>query len=154
MKYLLAIDIQKEFTKGEAGEKIYQNCLKFIADAKSNGYDEVIAAVYKQSEGFGNMDKLLDWHEMHEIAPLEFEPDRVCMHSGYQMRAFPDIHKNDEVHIIGFDTDACVLAACFDVFEIQCDMKILTDYIYSSGGLEMHMAGLKVLRRQFRKALV
>ena len=153
MKYLFVVDVQKEFVKDEIGQRIYKNCLRYIASAKSRGYERVIAAVYKNATNFANMDRLVEWQEMMNIKGIEFAADEMLFHSGYSIKDYPRFMKQDKVDVIGFDTDACVLATCFDLFNIGCNLRILINGCWSSGGAEMHEAGLKVMRRQFNKAV-
>lgn len=153
-KYLFVVDVQKEFVKDKMGEKVYQKCLQYI-DAHRHEYDAVIAAVYiNDPTKFANMNRLLNWNDCKKIENLEFIPDGTFMHSGYSIKEYPSVTKLDCIDIIGFDTDACVLSACFDIFNLGCNMRILSEYIWSSGGKKMHEAGIAVMRRQFGKALI
>lgn len=154
MKYLLVVDVQKEFVKDRQGQKIYDKCLSYIASAHDNGYNAVIAAVYKADGEFVNMKRLVKWDDMHRIENLDFIPDQMCMHSGYSISDYPYVTHLDQIDIIGFDTDACVLSACFHVFDMGCNMRILTDLMWSSGGKKMHEAAIAIMERQFGKAVV
>lgn len=151
-KYLLVVDVQKEFVKDKQGMKIYQKCLDYIAMAHDN-YNAVIAAVYVNRDN-PNMQRLVEWDECKQIDMLEFIPDAQFVHSGYSIKEYPYVQRTDTVDIIGFDTDACVLSACFHVFDLGCDMHILTNLMWSSGGKKMHEAGLAIMHRQFGKAVM
>lgn len=150
MEYILAVDIQKEFVKDRQGEKIYKKCIEFL---KAEGaYFTVVAPIYINKKN-PNMGRLLDWREMREIEPLEFTPDFTVAHSGYAIEEYPSFCPGDKVHVIGFDTDACVLSACFDLFNKGVDFDIWLDMVWSSGGKKMHEAGLTVMERQFGRAV-
>lgn len=154
MKYLLVVDLQKEFVKDRKGKAVYDRCLQFISDSQKD-YDVVIAAVYRNDiDGNVNMERLLEWSECKNIAPIEFVPNSSYVHSGYSIREYPYVTKYDSFDIIGFDTDACVLSAAFDVFNMGCNMRILSDLCWSSGGKKMHDAGITIMKRQFGKAVV
>ena len=153
MRYLLVVDVQKEFVKDEIGKRIYKNCVRYVQQAKAKGYDRVLAAVYKNSEKFQNMDRLVQWSDMMNIQGIEFAADDVFTHSGYSIMRYPRLTQLDRVDVIGFDTDACVLSACFDLFNIGCNLRIIVSGCWSSGGEKMHEAGLMVMRRQFGKAV-
>ena len=58
---------------------------------------------------------------------------------------------SDKVYIVGFDTDGCVLATVFDLFEDGIRPIILADYCASTGGDEYNNAGIKVLQRLIGK---
>ena len=153
MRYLLVVDLQREFVKDETGRRVYNNCLRYVQSAKSRGYEYVLAVVYQNSEKFANMDRLVEWNEMMKIRGIEFQADEVVFHSGYSISQYPRFTQQDRVDVLGLDTDACVLATCFDLFTRGCNMRILVNGCWSSGGAEMHEAGLKVMKRQFGKAV-
>ena len=154
MRYLLVVDLQKEFVKDRKGKAIYDKCLKFISNRR-NEYDIVIAAVYRNdSDVNSNMGRLLNWTECKDVVPLEFIPDSSYIHTGYAIKEYPYVTSNDIIDIIGFDTDACVLAAAFDVFDLGCNMRVLTELCWSSGGRRMHDAGIAIMKRQFGKAVI
>ena len=152
MNILLAVDVQKEFVKDKVGQRIYDKCIDFIG-AHAHDYNYVLAAVY-QNEDNPNMQRLVNYNECKDITPLEFMPDQVCYHSGYSITQYPVLTPVDTIDIIGFDTDACVLSAAFHVFDIGCNMRLLTDFMWSSGGKKYHEAGLTVMKRQFGKAVI
>ena len=150
MDYLFFVDVQPEFAKDSYGKKVYQRLLKF--EQKMLPYFTVIAPVYKNKTN-PNMHRLLQWSEMQDIANLQFKAHYVYEHSGYAIREYPKFRPNDKVVIVGFDTDACVLATCFDLFDLGVNFQILADGCWSSGGRSMHKYGLAVMRRQFGRAL-
>ena len=151
MKYLYVIDLQREFIKDRQGQKIYDNCLKYIANSFRK-YDAIVAAVYYNDGNVNMLDKV-KWDKMQDdIAPLDFSADKQLFHSGYAPTEYP-FKPGDIVDVIGFDTDACVLNECFDLFNKNIDFRILVNGCWSSGGKHMHKAGLLVMRRQFNKAV-
>lgn len=150
MIYVLAVDIQPEFVRGFEGKAVYSRLLDFISRAHIMGYT-VIAPVY-QNKSNPNMNRLVGWNEMQQIRNLEFKPDYIYLHSGYSIREYPEFNPNDFVIVVGFDTDACVLSACFDLFNLGVNFTIIEDGCFSSGGRDMHNAGCKVMKRQFGKA--
>ena len=152
MKYLLVVDLQKEFVRDRQGQKVYDKCLQFIEDHRHE-YQAVLACVYI-NQGNPNMNRLVGWNEVKNPASLDFVPDATYMHAGYSIKEYPYVKPSDTIDIIGFDTDACVLCAAFDVFNLGCDMRILAEYCWSSGGKRMHEAGLRVMERQFGKAVI
>lgn len=150
-KYLLVIDLQREFVKDRQGEKVYQKCLNYIARMR-DGYTAVIAAVYINKDN-PNMQRYLDYTDVQRPEMLDFIPDAQHYHSGYSIKEYPYVQRTDMVDIIGFDTDACVLSAAFDIFNMGVGMHLLMDGIWSSGGKKAHEAGLFVMRRQFGSAV-
>lgn len=152
MKILLVVDLQIEFVKDPHGKMIYEKCLNFINTNRTR-YDKVYAAYYR-NQGNENMLRYVRWNEMSEtIQPLDFQADRLFPHSGYAVTEYPFEPGSDFVDVIGFDTDACVMNACFDLFNRNIAFRILADGCWSSGGEKYHQIGLEVMRRQFRDAL-
>lgn len=150
MEYILAVDLQPEFVKDREGKKVYDKCLDFLK--REGSFYTVIAPVY-QNKTNPNMGRLLNWREMREITPIEFSPDFAVIHSGYSIKDYPTFARDDIIHVIGFDTDACVLSACFDLFNLGACFDIWTDMCWSSGGKKLHEAGLTIMRRQFGAAV-
>lgn len=151
-RYLYAVDLQREFVKDKQGQKVYDKCIDYIQSYYS-AYDAVLAAIYVNSNVNLNMARLVEWDECKNPKALEFPANWVAQHDGYSVGVYPNLTPYDTVDVIGFDTDACVLSACFDLFNIGCNFRIIIDGCWSSGGKKMHEAGLMVMRRQFRKAV-
>lgn len=150
MIYVLAVDIQREFVKGFEGKAVYERLMDFISRAHLMDYT-IIAPVY-QNKNNPNMNRLVGWNEMKKIQAIEFKADYVYLHSGYSIKEYPDFNPRDFVIVVGFDTDACVLSACFDLFNLGVNFTIIEDGCFSSGGRDMHKAGCKIMKRQFGKA--
>lgn len=151
MRVLYVIDLQREFVKDVKGKFVYDACLKYIEDCRYL-YDKVVAAVYKNTYNV-NMVRYVGWEEMQQnVSDIEFRPDEAYFHSGYVIQQKP-FDRFDKVDVLGFDTDACVLNACFELFNANVQFRILSEFCWSSGGEQMHKAGLLVMKRQFGKAL-
>lgn len=151
MNILFVIDLQREFVKDRRGQAVYDKLLEFIRKSRLE-YDSIYAAVYKNGRN-KNMSCILQWNEMRDIVPLDFRADKYFVHSGYYPNDVKIFSKDDKVTIVGFDTDACVLSACFALWNDDIPIKILANGCYSSGGKKMHEAGLDIMLRQFGKAL-
>lgn len=153
MRYLMVVDLQKEFVKDRAGQKVYDKALRYIEAARDQ-YNAVLAAVYKNVRTENrNMDRLVQWDGCMDIQDLEFIPDQIWYHSGYSIKEYPYVTSHDVIDVIGFDTDACVLSCAFHIFDLGCDMRIIEDLCWSSGGRGMHEHGIAIMKRQFGKAL-
>lgn len=51
--------------------------------------------------------------------------------------------------VCGIDTDACVLAVMFTLFDAGIDCRVVPDLCWSSSGSALHRTGLRILARQF-----
>lgn len=150
-RYLYVIDLQPEFVKDRYGQKVYERCVNYV-NKEGHNYDGVLAAVYRNEDNI-NMHRLVGWDECKSVEPLKFVADWVVYHSGYSIRDYSNLKPHDTVDVIGFDTDACVLCTCFDLFNQGCNLHIIVDGCWSSRGKKMHEAGLVIMRRQFKKAV-
>lgn len=56
------------------------------------------------------------------------------------------------VYLVGVDTDACVLKTALDLFDRGIETYVLTRYVASSGGPDMHQHGLEILKRSIGEA--
>ena len=148
MKILLAVDLQKEFMDKDGQ---YERILAF---ARSHtGYDRVYATVCKNSPDSPFV-KYDNWHScLDGVMPLEFNADRVFEKYAYGLPDYSLLDKDNEYHIIGFNTDACVLKVALDMFDRGYDIKVLTEYCYSSNGYDHHMNGVVLMQRLMSKAV-
>jgi nicotinamidase-related amidase len=56
----------------------------------------------------------------------------------------------DEIHLCGFDTEACVYKTALDLVEVGVRPVVLKDYCHSSDE-QMHNMGLKILEKNIGK---
>lgn len=150
MEYLFVVDVQREFIKDAECKSYYNKCLKAIKDKKDTCC--IIALIYRNKPN-SNMVRLNRWDKMMEIKPLDFTPEYVITHDGYSPSRYIKFESEDVVHVFGFDTDACVLSTCFDLFNSGVNFDIWTDLCWSSGGKKMHECGLSIMNRQFGNAV-
>lgn len=111
------------------------------------------------------MKKILKWNKLKNekeqeiVKDIEKYLDFIIEKDGYSgytndmINILKSINNNlsDKVYIVGFDTDGCVLATVFDLFEDGIRPIILADYCASTGGDEYNNAGIKVLQRLIGK---
>lgn len=148
MRYLVVVDLQKEFIKDGYSTNIYNNCINYINHNRGE-YDKVIALVFRNNPIENpNFCDSLGYFKCIKPKALEFDADYIIQHCGYGSYDL-EVRKDDSYDVIGFDTDACVLATCFRIFDCGGKLSILKDYCWSSGGATMHDAGLSIIKRQF-----
>ena len=51
------------------------------------------------------------------------------------------------IHVVGIDTDMCVLKTAMDIFDLGIEPIVLVDCCASTAGLQAHLAGLAILSR-------
>lgn len=80
-------------------------------------------------------------------------PRQIVTHYGYappaDFIASLKAAGHTKVGICGVDTDACVMAACFALWDAEIQPIIFSQYCHSSGGVDMHRAALSMMFRQF-----
>ena len=136
---LIIVDLQKQFA--DEGKEKYNKCLKFIED-NGKKYDSVTATYFRQNEDNTNYIDHLGWNGCSDATAkdLEFETRNkgvVCKHNYGTfdcnfIYSYFHAEKNDNIDIIGCDSDACILALCFSLWDNgYTNFHVLTDYIVS-----------------------
>lgn len=141
-KILLCIDLQKQFRADG-----YDECLAFIEEQQSS-YDKIVATLFVNDKKVNaNYIKKLGWKDCQDAKPndLDFKADQIVIKNGY---GFPSgfFSKDDHIDIIGCETDACILATCFSLWDDGIDFSVLWDYVYTSAKIKD-----KELRKVFER---
>ena len=136
-KVLLIIDVQKSaVVKPEIAKNI-----------EKLQYEYDVVFVSKFTNQNSPLLNLLNWSG-YDDETLAFKPkDNAIIYTKTGYSSFlPEMKEFDEIHICGFDTDACVYKTALDLAEIGVRPIVLKDYCFSSNQ-EFHDMGLKVLER-------
>ena len=136
-KALLIIDVQKSAV---VKPEIAQNIEKLQYE-----YDVVFVSEFTNKNS--PLLKLLDWSG-YDDETLAFKPkDNATIYTKTGYTSYlPQMKQFDEIHICGFDTDACVYKTAMDLAEVGVRPVILKDYCFSANQ-ELHDMGLKLLER-------
>lgn len=149
---LLVIDIQQGFMRNGA-----EAVLPKIKDLVHHWpQDRLFYLRYRNYPG-SLFARHLDWHEFMTTDQVAIVPEvyidgaPVFEHYGYRP---PDtlievLKCYETVGICGVDTDACVMAAVFALWDAEIRPVLLADYCASSGGEQFHRAALDLMLRQF-----
>lgn len=147
MRILLVIDIQPCFKV----EPYYSQVLDYIKCHRDK-YDKIIATRFipKQDSVRSQVKNLTKYNKREQ---LEFEYDTLIGKSTCEIgvKNYKKLLEGNEVYIIGCDTDACVLATCFQLADNNIPFKVIREFCYSTWGKEYHEAGIKVLEKNFGK---
>ena len=95
--------------------------------------------------------KIMDWTG-YDDETLAFTPKKeaiIFIKTGYTSY-LPEMKAFDEIHLCGFDTEACVYKTAMDLVEIGVRPVVLKDYCYSSDE-QMHTIGIKILAKNIGK---
>ena len=156
MKNIIIVDMQKGFIN-DNNRQIIAKINKYL---ESHSFDNVFYTKYVNYDESPFV-KILDWHAMRASSEQEFCVDfvngaTIIPKVGYGVN-MEDISKLkklgiEEIEICGTDTDACVLAVAFQLFDSGIKPIILKDLCASSSSnIEMHNMAIKVMERQFGK---
>lgn len=64
---------------------------------------------------------------------------------------FLEMHSVKTVYLCGLDSDACVLATAYDLFDCGYNVLVIEDACDSSGGSKVNKAAMMIMRRSFGK---
>lgn len=151
-KLLLIVDLQHEFVPLEKA-----SFSKKIFDLIKTWPEQDVFWMRYVNHPDSLFSSELDWFECIEspeaglITGDKVKPLNVIDHYGYglppqQVERLKHYHT---VYVCGADTDACVLAACFNLWDAGIRPFVLADYCLSSGEEDFHNMALKIMERQF-----
>ncbi len=152
---LVLVDLQEGFVTPDT-----QGTVPLIADhvrRRGSSYAGIIATRFVNQPG-SLYQAERDWHQMMPGPETELVPqirdvvDVVIPKHG--LAPVPDdllpvLHRMgvERVALCGFDTDQCVLATALLLWDAGIAPEVLAPLCSSSGGTDIHEAGLAILRR-------
>jgi len=157
-KALIVIDVQKYF--------LNKNSKKFVLRIRDylkqhfSDYSQVYFTIFK-NDSTSSLWKISEWRDLTgppetEICDeiKEFTNDKN-MHYKNILSAFkvPAIKKSirdnkiSEVHLCGFDTDCCVLATTYDLFDQGIKPVLLENLTWSTSKDNLHESAIQMIER-------
>lgn len=146
---LIVVDLQKAF---RPPPEIVQGIVDILPQ-----YDIIVATQFLNRK-WSLYETEINYTECHVgspeseiVAPLK--PKHVFDRFSYGVQA-PHIetlrrHPVKRWDIVGCDTDACVLATCYNLWDGNIKFRVLKHLCHSSGGIECHEAALRIMKRSF-----
>lgn len=138
---LLIIDVQNSsVTKPEIAAQI-----------EKLQYEYDVVYVSKFTNKNSPLLKLLNWSG-YDDELLAFNPKNNAIiydKTGYSSY-LPEMKNFDEIHICGFDTDACIYKTAMDLIENNIRPVVLKDYCFSANN-KFHKIALELLGRNIGK---
>ena len=184
-KYLLVIDLQKQFRDKngeyekclryiEEHRKDYQFIFSTIffqntkKDFKRKTPVDINGLAFHQPPQTNpNYMLHLNWNGCKDVKNSDLEymrpDDEKCIipKTGYSDNSEPPMLTsvcfgfNDEIHIIGCDLDACVMAICFQLWDAgYTNFKVLSEYCYTTAEDFTKDDVLKIMRRNFGNCII
>lgn len=161
-KALIVIDVQKYFLNPYT-KNIVKNIVKkiqrYLSD-NSDKYDKIYFTIFK-NDPTGPVWQISKWKDCTESPDTdicdelqEFVNDKNLFYKNfYSALKVPEIKQEiienniQEVHLCGFDTDCCVLATAYDLFDQGIKPVILEDLTYSTSKDKLHDPAMKMIKR-------
>lgn len=145
-RILLAIDIQNAFNTNYSTQTAIDN-LKDLLNFKNDGFDKIIFTKYVR----------ISEPETEIVDELKPYVENVMVKHTYSA-VTPDFERlcgsADKIYIAGIDTDACVLATAFALFDKGIQPIIIQNCCATSGSAILHKHTLDIMKRQFGKQSV
>ena len=153
---LVIVDLQARFAASDAAVHELAGRVGAFVDAHRDRY-AFVAATQFRNHPESSYWRLVD-HEMttdEEVAllvPIASRADLVTETAAYskftdELRERIAAAGVSTVHVCGIDTDQCVLATVFDVFDVGLTPVVLADLCHSTSGTVPQQSGLIALRR-------
>ena len=157
-KALIVIDVQKYFLNEET-KPIVGRIQKFLK-GKADQYSVIYFTVFKNDPS-SPLWRISEWEDCTDFPAAdvcdeikEFTNDKSLFYknilSAYKV---PEIEKGlkehdvSEVDLCGFDTDCCVLATAYDLFDAGIKPVVLENLTWSTSQEKLHKPALQMLKR-------
>lgn len=153
---LVLVDLQAGFVRDDPGlQDVAERAAEF-ARAHADDYALVAASRFRNEEGSAYW--RLVGHDMVDedevaLVPAVEELGGLVVDAPTYSSATPELVQRlqelgvVEVHVCGIDTDQCVLATVFALFDAGFEPVVFEDLVQSASGLTCHDAGIVALRR-------
>jgi len=150
---LIVVDVQRGFVTPDT-EATVSRVLEHIQRERRR-YAVVIATRFINSPGSmyeteREWDGMMDAQDISLVSGIDSAVDAVLSKHGLAPdpgELLPILRGVEQVEVCGFDTDQCVLATALLLWDAGIVPRVLASLCSSSGGPDMHEAGLAIARR-------
>lgn len=148
-KALLVVDVQKEFTH----DPVYIEQIKALI--LDHPYYEVIGTYFKNQKDSTFVKRLMYFDCMYATKSL-IACDKLVEKCSYGLpiETIEYLKQFSEVNVIGMDSDAGIMAICYQLFNADINFYVLSKYCRSSGGEIINKSAIEILRRNFGPAVI
>jgi hypothetical protein len=173
-KYLLIIDLQKQFADSCNNNRNYNRCLNYIDTHKFEYDGGIVATLFKQDKHNGNFQNHLSLNDCMHANPddldfydteLQKQGITIIQKNGYgdsseeQYLTHSCFMIDDQIDIIGCDAISGIMAVCFQLWDAGFqNLRILTDYIYTISDHEIYgitrETWINLLRKNFGDCVI
>lgn len=172
-RILLIVDLQKEFADFDNNFHNYNKVMEFVKENGNKGsYDKIISTYFHNGEN-PNFRCNLNWYECEDASPNSLEYldyidtsiNTIYTKEGYASknnflpRAINmfngGIPEDAEIHIVGCNLDACIMAICFQLWDAGItNFKVLTEFCYTTSKDFTKEEVIKIMKRNFGNCIV
>jgi len=157
-KALFVIDVQK-FFENKKTKSIARKINNYIRKNK-NKYSLIIFTVFK-NDSKSSLWRIFKWKGCNKGKEIEIinelsdlvDSSKIIFRNTYSLLKAPKLkeklkkNKIKQIDICGFDTDACVLATTYDLFDSGYKPVILKNLCFSTSKEKLHEPTLKIIER-------
>ena len=157
-KALIVIDVQKYFLNEET-KPIVKRIQRFLKE-KSNKYSAIYFTIFKNNPK-SSLWQISGWKDCKDSPDIDvcdeikkFTNGMNLFHKNFlSAYKIPKIkrglkeNKILEVDICGFDTDCCVLATAYDLFDSGIKPVVLENLTWSTSTEKLHNPALQMIKR-------
>lgn len=157
---LVIIDVQRGFITNDTlyvPEMIKRLLLK-------REFDHIVATRFINSVDsphyvFSHWERMMDYESQKLDDYVEKVSERVfdkSINSCFSSDFLKYLNDNsiEFLYIVGIDTDCCVMKTAFDCFDRKLPFVVITNCCASTGGIDLHEAACKVMKRNFGDTMV
>lgn len=148
-KALLVVDVQIEFARDPA---YIEQIKALILD---HPYYEIVGTYFKNQKDSTFAKRLKYFDCMYATKSL-ITCDKLVEKCSYGLpiETIEYLKQFSEVDIIGMDSDAGIMAICYQLFDADINFYVLSKYCRSSGGEIINKSAIEILRRNFGPAVI
>lgn len=157
-KALIVIDVQKYFFNDKT-KIVIDNIQKYLKH-NTGKYSNIFFTVFK-NDPKSPLWKILDWNgctkspetdvckEITEFTNKNnlFYKNRLSAFKVPQIKEVLEQNMVSEVDLCGFDTDCCVMATAYDLFDAGIKPVILENLTWSTSKENLHEAAIQMIKR-------
>ena len=157
-KALFVIDAQKFFENKET-KSITRKINNYIEKNKGK-YSLIIFTVFK-NDPKSPLWRIFKWKKCNKEEDIEIvnefsnlvDNSKIIFRNTYSLFKVPQVQRRlkrfkiKQVDICGFDTDCCVLATTYDLFDSGYKAVILENLSFSTSKEKLHKSALKIIER-------
>jgi nicotinamidase-related amidase len=153
---LIVIDVQNYFMN----QHTEWLPARIVQHANSRPYDLIVLTKFKNKVG-SNFTRILDWERCFNDLETNITPElrairnpEILLREGVtstwtsELSSLVQKEGITKLYLCGVDSDACVLATAFDVFDANLDFEVIEELCANTMGEEQNNAAMRIIQKQ------